>query len=256
MLVKTRIPRKQVLKAPGEELEAERRSEQRLRYFWPIWYSNDGNLDIEQGRMLDLCSGGLSFLAPVGDYPEPGDALWLRSSYPVVKNGVFGMASFTTMGRVLRNEELSPVHRDVAGAIPVVVGPAGFGCREQHREESQRTGDPRPLHVHIQSSGGSAGNAGSAREARTSPRRGPRPQGHAVGNTGSGTASRTRRPQVPQQPAAAQHPRALGAPPGPRRAWSIRGSPTPRTRSSCSSPRPGCRQGSRPPSRSRSRPDN
>ena len=114
MLVKTRIPRRQVLRAPSGELQVERRREERLRYFWPIWYSDDGNLDIQQGRMVDLCSGGISFLAPIGDYPGPGDALWLRSSYPVVENGAFGMASFTSTGRVLRSEQLGPLQRRIA----------------------------------------------------------------------------------------------------------------------------------------------
>ena len=114
MFVNTRVPRRQALKPPSEGLEAERRSEGRLRYFWPMWYSNDGNLDIQQGRMVDLCSGGVSFLAPVGDFPGPGDQLWLRSSYPVIEKGAFGMASFTRMGRVLRRERFSPLQQRIA----------------------------------------------------------------------------------------------------------------------------------------------
>ena len=113
MLLKTRVPRKQILKRPSEQPN-ERRSEPRLRYFWPIWYSSDGNLDVQQGRMVDLCSGGISFLAPIGDYPQPGDQLWLRSSYPLVQDGAFGMASFTTVGRVLRTEQSSPLQRRIA----------------------------------------------------------------------------------------------------------------------------------------------
>ncbi len=113
MLLKTRVPRKQILKPPPDQPN-ERRSEPRLRYFWPIWYSSDGNLDVQQGRMVDLCSRGMSFLAPIGDYPQPGDQLWLRSSYPLVHDGAFGMASFTTVGRVLRTEQSSPLQRRIA----------------------------------------------------------------------------------------------------------------------------------------------
>ena len=114
MLVKTRVSRQQILKRPDKSEGMERRSEARLRYFWPIWYSCDGNLDVQQGRMVDLCSGGISFLAPQGDYPEPGDQIWLRSSYPVLEDGSFGMASFTTMGRVLRSEKSTPLQRRIA----------------------------------------------------------------------------------------------------------------------------------------------
>ena len=114
MFVKTRIPRQQELKSPDRADYADRRSEPRLRYFWPTWYSCDGSLDVQQGRMVDLCSGGMSFLAPQGDYPDPGDDIWLRSSYPIVEDGKFGMASFTTIGRVLRMEQSTPMQRRIA----------------------------------------------------------------------------------------------------------------------------------------------
>ncbi|NIA07177.1 MAG: hypothetical protein GWP14_06015 [Actinobacteria bacterium] len=114
MLLKTPITRKQELKSPDVAESMDRRSEPRLRYFWPIWYSSDGSLDVQQGRMVDLCSGGVSFLAPQGDYPEPGDDIWLRSSYPVLEDGSFGMASFTTIGRVLRSEQSTPLQRRIA----------------------------------------------------------------------------------------------------------------------------------------------
>ena len=114
MLVKTQVSRRQVLRSPEGSEAVDRRNERRLRYFWPIWYSRDGNLDVQQGRMVDLCSGGMSFLVPRGDYPEPGDQIWLRSSYPLVEEGAFGMASFTTMGRVLRSEESTPMQRRIA----------------------------------------------------------------------------------------------------------------------------------------------
>ena len=113
MFLGTRSPRQQVLEPPNSPRQ-ERRSEQRLRYFWPVWYSSDGSLDIEQGRMVDLCSGGVSFLAPPGTYPEQGDQIWLRSSHPLIEEGAFGMASFTTIGRVLRNETVGPLQRRIA----------------------------------------------------------------------------------------------------------------------------------------------
>ena len=114
MLLKTPVTRRQVLKSPRRADVMDRRSEPRLRYFWPIWYSSDGNMDVQQGRMVDLCSGGISFLAPQGDYPETGDQIWLRSSYPVLEDGSFGMASFTTMGQVLRTERSTPMQRRIA----------------------------------------------------------------------------------------------------------------------------------------------
>ena len=113
MLLTNRTPREQILEPPKGG-HHERRAEQRLRYFWPVWYSSDGSVDIEQGRMVDLSSGGVSFLATPGTYPEQGDQIWLRSSYPMVEDDAFGMASFTTVGRVLRNDAVGPLQRRIA----------------------------------------------------------------------------------------------------------------------------------------------
>ncbi len=114
MFLKNRTSRQQVLAAPQGGRRKERRSEQRLRYFWPVWYSSDGSLDIQQGRMVDLSSGGVSFVAEEGTYPDEGKQIWLRSSYPLVQDGGFGMASFTTVGRVLRKETVGPLQRRLA----------------------------------------------------------------------------------------------------------------------------------------------
>jgi hypothetical protein len=104
MFLENRTARRQNLRAPQDGQRQERRLEQRLRYFWPVWYSSDGSLDIQQGRMIDLSSGGVSFVAQEGTYPDEGQQIWLRSSYPLVQDGGFGMASFSTVGRVLRKE--------------------------------------------------------------------------------------------------------------------------------------------------------
>ena len=113
MYLTNRTARQQVLKPPRTSGQ-ERRSEQRLRYFWPVWYSSDGAIDIEQGRMVDLSSGGVSFLAAPGTHPEQGEQIWLRSSYPLVEDDAFGMASFTTVGRVLRSDAVGPLQRRIA----------------------------------------------------------------------------------------------------------------------------------------------
>lgn len=113
MFFENRTARQQVLSAP-DSVKQERRTEQRIRSLWPVWFSSDGSVDIQQGRMVDLCSGGVSFLAEPGSYPERGSQIWLRSSYPVVEEGAYGMASFTTVGRVLRDETAGPLQRRVA----------------------------------------------------------------------------------------------------------------------------------------------
>ncbi len=114
MFLENRTSRQQNLRAPQDGQGQERRSEQRLRYFWPIWYSSDGSMDIQQGRMIDLSSGGVSFVAQDGTYPDEGQQIWLRSSYPLVQDGRYGMASFTAVGRVLREEVAGPLQHRLA----------------------------------------------------------------------------------------------------------------------------------------------
>lgn len=113
MLLEMRTERRQELSPPNQKRD-ERRAEPRLRYLWPLWYSQDGNLDVQQGRMVDLSSGGASFLASHADHPQPGDEVWVRGSYPILEDGAFGMASFTTMGRVLRAERAQAMQRRIA----------------------------------------------------------------------------------------------------------------------------------------------
>ena len=128
MFLRNPVPKRQDLKAPTMP-QSERRSEERLRYFWPIWYSADGSLDIQQGRMVDLCSRGVSFLVPFGAEPKAGDEIWLRSSYPLVEGESFGMASFTTSGRVLRSGVAEGMRRRLAVqfAEPLEHRPAEVG---------------------------------------------------------------------------------------------------------------------------------
>ena len=87
---------------------AERREERRLRYVWPVWFSRDGLRDIHQGRVVDLCSGGLSFLAGPGSLPECGFDIWIRGNYPVIQDAAFQVSPFNLGGTVLRLDSYNP----------------------------------------------------------------------------------------------------------------------------------------------------
>ena len=39
----------------------ERRTEERLRYHWPIWYAEDFNGELSQGQMADISSRAAAF---------------------------------------------------------------------------------------------------------------------------------------------------------------------------------------------------
>ena len=39
----------------------ERRTEQRLRYYWPIWFAENFDDTLSQGQMVDVSSRGAAF---------------------------------------------------------------------------------------------------------------------------------------------------------------------------------------------------
>ena len=94
-------------------LSGDRRQSPRLRYCWPVWYSRDGKVDLEQGRMVNLCAGGACFSTLPGEYLEPGTQIWLRGDYPLEQGELMQMGSFTTVGQVLRIQNTGASLRQV-----------------------------------------------------------------------------------------------------------------------------------------------
>ncbi len=113
---------------PG--LSSDRRERQRLRYCWPVWYSLDGKVDLEQGRMVDLCAGGACFLALLGEYFERGMQIWLRGDYPLEQKELFQMGSFTTVGQVLRTQPAGPSLRQVVVHFKTPLEPDAYYCAQ------------------------------------------------------------------------------------------------------------------------------
>jgi hypothetical protein len=99
-----------------DENKSNRRSEERLRYAWPVWFSEDFNGILSQGQMVDLSSRGAAFSCRAGDdCPCPGQHLTARFSVPqYVDADSFEMADFFRSGRVCRVEEMNPYSRKVA----------------------------------------------------------------------------------------------------------------------------------------------
>ncbi len=92
----------------------ERRTEQRLRYQWPIWFAENTESNREQGQMVDISSKSAAFTCYAdGSYRYPGQHIISRFSVP--RRGPddsFVMANFTRYGQICRVEKINPfMHR-------------------------------------------------------------------------------------------------------------------------------------------------
>jgi len=94
----------------------ERRTEQRLRYYWPIWYAENFDGALSQGQMVDISSKGAAFTCYANDEcPYPGQHLTARFSVPQYgPDDSFDMANFTRSGHVCRVQDVNSFLRRIA----------------------------------------------------------------------------------------------------------------------------------------------
>ena len=96
--------------------QTERRTEQRLRYHWPVWFAEDFNEALSQGQMVDISSSGAALTCHADENcPYPGQQVTTRFSIPCFGPGDgFDMANFTRSGRICRVDEVNRFVRRVA----------------------------------------------------------------------------------------------------------------------------------------------
>lgn len=94
----------------------ERRREQRLRYYWPIWFAEDFNEALSQGQMADVSSEGAAFTCHADENcPHPGQEVTARFSVPRFGAGdCFDMVSFIRSGRICRVDNVNSFMSRVA----------------------------------------------------------------------------------------------------------------------------------------------
>ena len=112
----------------------ERRTERRLRYYWPIWFAENFDETLSQGQMVDVSSRGAAFTCHANnDCPYPGQHITARFSIPQYgPDDSFDMANFTRSAHVCRVQEVNSFLRRVA----VQFGePLPFKPGEQNAEE-------------------------------------------------------------------------------------------------------------------------
>ena len=98
------------------EQNNERRTEQRLRYYWPIWFAEDFNETLSQGQMVDISSRGAAFTCYSNDgCPYPGQHITARFSVPHYgPDDSFDMENFTRSAHVCRVDNVNSFLRRIA----------------------------------------------------------------------------------------------------------------------------------------------
>ncbi len=96
--------------------ENERRRENRLRYYWPIWFAENPDSTLSQWQMVDISSTGAAFTCYAEEgCPHPGQHITARFSVPHYDaDEAFDMANFTRSGHVCRVENVNSFLRRVA----------------------------------------------------------------------------------------------------------------------------------------------
>jgi hypothetical protein len=94
----------------------ERRTEQRLRYYWPVWFAENPDHALSQGQMVDISSRGAAFTCYADEgCPYPGQYITARFSVPQYgPDDSFDMANFTRSGHVCRVDQVNPFLRRIA----------------------------------------------------------------------------------------------------------------------------------------------
>ena len=114
----------------------ERRAEQRLRYYWPIWFAEDFNEALSQGQMVDISSSGAAFTCHADNScPYLGQHITARFSVPRFgPDDSFDMADFTRSGHISRIDEVNSFLRRV---VVYFAEPLPFRPGEQANGESE-----------------------------------------------------------------------------------------------------------------------
>lgn len=91
------------------DTQENRRTEERLRYHWPVWYGDSCGQSISQGQMVDVSSVAAAFTCYSHEYC-PGHTQKITARFSVPHYGVddaFEMTSFTRTGNVSRVERIN-----------------------------------------------------------------------------------------------------------------------------------------------------
>jgi len=118
------------------DVNTERRTEERLRYYWPVWFAEDFENDLSQGQMVDVTSGGAAFTC-YNDQPRPEQGQKLTTRFSVPRFGQdesFEMTDFFRTGTVCRVEDVNDYLHKIAIQFH---NPLPFRPGEQNHRKSK-----------------------------------------------------------------------------------------------------------------------
>ena len=121
----------------------ERRTEKRLRYCWPIWFSEDFDGMLSQGQMVDVSSRGAAFTCYADEArPHLGQNLTARFSIPRYgPDSAFDMTDVIRSANVCRVESsngyLCRIAVQFAEALPFKPGEQPNAEDEAQAEEAE-----------------------------------------------------------------------------------------------------------------------
>jgi len=122
---------------------SEKRTEQRLRYRWPIWFAEDLTEELSQGQMVNISSRGAAFTCYAdGSCPYPGQHLTARFSVPRYgPDDSFDMANFIRSGHIRRVDDVNSFLRRVAiqFAEPLPFKPGEQSYSESHAQAALKS---------------------------------------------------------------------------------------------------------------------
>ena len=92
-----------------------RRSEDRLVYLWPIWFSEDFSRHMSPGQMLDISQGGIAFTYSLSEgHLREGQSLCVALSIPRLDEDSASTVTVKQTGQVCRIEILPDGRASVA----------------------------------------------------------------------------------------------------------------------------------------------
>ena len=103
------------------------RSENRLRYSWPVWFAENFDDMLSQGQMVDVSSKGAAFTCYADKCPRHGQNITARFSVPRHHSSdPFEMENFVKTGQICRIEDDGPYVKRIAiqFAEPLPYNPA------------------------------------------------------------------------------------------------------------------------------------
>ncbi len=92
----------------------EKRTNDRIKFSWPLWFAYEGNDEVFRGQIQDLNQQHVSFTVDQHVCPHVGQHIMTRFSYPRSEEDQFDMDSYLHWGEVIRVDCVDWNHRRVA----------------------------------------------------------------------------------------------------------------------------------------------